>query len=339
MEHPKIVGPRAAPFQPYDLRSMSGHESSLDRVPLRFLVGTTATGKTSLALRLAPALGAEVVSLDSMNVYRGMDIGTAKPSPEERGEVPHHLIDVVDPAERFDVQRYARAAEEIVGDVDARGRVPLFVGGTGMYLAALLRGLFEGPRSDPEVRADIEARADAEGLEALRDELRGLDPGSAERIHANDRRRIVRALEVHAQTGRTMTELQQQWAGAERERFVRREARAVIVGLELPGDVLDARIRERTELMLDGGWPEEAARVHESGLGPSASQALGYDTALALARGQVTRDDAAATIALRTRQFARRQRTWYRKFDVEWLDPRDDATFDAALAALRGPIA
>ena len=291
-------------------------ESPFDAAPLRCLVGPTASGKTALALDVCEALGLEVLSLDSMQVYRGMDVGTAKASAAERARVPHHLLDLVDPAERFDVQAWLAAAEAALGDVHERGRGGLFVGGTGFYLAALVRGLFDGPPVDLEVRARVEARAAELGAEALHAELARRDPASAERVHPNDVRRVVRALEVLEQTGRPLSEWQQEWDAAPSPR----QRRARIVGLEVPVEVLDRRIRERTRAMLDEGWPEEAARLRDAGgLGESAVQALGYAEALAVAEGRLDRDEAAAEIALRTRQFARRQRTWYRKFDVVWV--------------------
>lgn len=287
--------------------------SPFDAAPLCCLVGPTASGKTALALDVAERLGMEVLSLDSMQVYRGMDVGTAKAEAPERARVPHHLLDLVDPRERFDVQAWLAAAEGALGEVQARGRRGLFVGGTGFYLAALVRGLFDGPPVDLEVRARVEARAAELGAEALHAELEARDPDSARRVHPNDVRRVVRALEVLEQTGRPLSAWQQEWGAQPSER----QQRARIVGLEVPVEVLDARIRERTRAMLDAGWPAEAARLRDAGgLGESAVQALGYAEALAVAEGRLSTEEAAAEIALRTRQFARRQRTWYRKFDV-----------------------
>ncbi|QDV06898.1 IPP transferase [Planctomycetes bacterium Poly30] len=303
--------------------SQASNRDVLDAIPLRFIVGTTASGKTGLALRLAEhprvlaAGGLEIVSLDSMNLYRGLDIGTAKPSAEERSRVPHHLVDVAGPEERFDLQRYLQLVRTACEEIVARGALPLFVGGTGLYLAAILRGLFEGPPADLALRQRLLDASAPEGAPSLHDRLREVDPGSAERIHPNDTRRTIRALEVWEQTGETMTSLQAQWNAARSPR----ERRARMVGLHVPVDALDGLIAERTEEMLAQGWPEEALALEEAGgLGDSASQALGYDTALALAQGEITREEAARRIVLRTRQFARRQRTWYRKFEIDWLD-------------------
>jgi len=300
-------------------------------LPLRLLVGPTASGKTSLAVELALRAGAEIVSLDSMLVYRGLDIGTAKPTIEERRGVPHHLFDLVAPSERFDVQQYLAALDPVLDDL-ARREVPaLLVGGTGFYLAAVLRGLFDGPPVDPDLRRALDMRAREEGPEALHRELASFDPVSAARLHPHDVRRVVRAIEVYMQTGRTLADWQQQWGGPKG----RRETDARIVGLEVETLELDERIRARTQTMLDAGWREEALAVRAGvGFGASASQALGYSEVLAWADGAATRAETEALISLRTRQFARRQRTWYRKFDVTWLSHTRSELVEAARAAL-----
>ena len=287
----------------------------LDRLPLRFLVGATASGKSSLGLAIAEEEGLEIVSLDSMAVYRGMDIGTAKPSALERTRVPHHLIDVADPRERFDLREYVGLVREALIDMESRGARPLIVGGTGLYLAALLRGLFEGPAVDPAIRAGLEERARDEGSPAMHAELEAVDPTSAERIHPNDLRRTLRALEILEQTGRTMSEWQREW----RTETSEREKRALIDGVDRPVDELDERIAARVASMMAAGWADEAQGLEErGGLGVTARQALGYATALRVAQGEIGLDEAMAEITLRTRQFARRQRTWFRKFDVRW---------------------
>lgn len=290
--------------------------SPFDAEPLRCLVGPTASGKTALALDVAERCSLEILSLDSMQVYRGMDLGTAKATAADRARVPHHLIDMVEPTARFDVQAWLAAAEAALGEVHARGKRGLFVGGAGFYLAALLRGLFDGPPVDLAVRAQVEARADEVGAEELHAELTRLDPTSAERVHPHDVRRVVRAIEVRQQTGRSLSEWQQEWDSKPSPR----QQHAKLVGLEVPVAVLDRRIRARAGEMLDAGWPREAQRLRDAGgLGESAGQALGYAQALAVAQGRMGREEAAQEIALRTRQFARRQRTWYRKFSIEWV--------------------
>ena len=289
------------------------------RPELHALVGPTASGKTALALAVAERAGAEVVSLDSMQVYRGMDIGTAKATREERQRVPHHMLDLVEPSERFDVQRFLAALAPVLEDVDARGARVLFVGGTAFYLKALTHGLFDGPPADLELRASLEVELAARGAEALHAELAAVDPVSAARLHPNDTRRVLRGLEVHRQTGRPLSEAQQQWGwqGGESEGCARR-----LVGVGRSVEELDERIRSRASDMLDAGWAEEAAAIRDGcGFGETAIQALGYSQVLRLLAGELTREECCAEIGLRTRQFARKQRTWYRKFeDIVWLD-------------------
>jgi tRNA dimethylallyltransferase len=304
----------------------------LDSAPLCCIVGPTATGKTALALDVAEQLGGEILSMDSMLVYRGLDVGTAKPSAEEQARIPHHLIDQVGPHEIYDARRWLDDAREQIHEVRERGRTPIFVGGTGLYLAALLRGLFEGPDPDPVVRGALELRAEQEGAEVLHAELAKIDPAAAARIHVNDVRRVVRGLEVHEQTGRTLSDWQREWS----DELAPRVERAYIVGLHLETSVLDQRIKQRTALMLDAGWREEALAARQQGLSRSAAQALGYDHILAWADGDVSRADTETAIALRTRQFARRQRTWYRKFPIRWIEADATDRLERALSVLRG---
>ena len=303
---------------------------SAPETPLRAVVGATASGKTAVALEICKRTGAEVLSLDSMLVYRGLDVGTAKPSAEERAAVPHHLIDLVEPDVRYDVTRYlrdARAAEAEVGDAAA-----LFVGGTGFYLKALTHGLFDGPEVDPELRAELERRAEEIGAAALHAELAAVDPEAAERIHANDVRRVVRGLEVWRQTGRPLSDWQREWRAAAGEERAGRPR--ILIGLEPDPDELELRIAERTEAMLDAGWVEEAVRVREHpGFGPTAVQALGYREVLRHADGELTRRECADEIRLRTRQFARRQRTWFRNFpEIVWVPGPGKRTAPAEVA-------
>lgn len=295
----------------------------LERTHFRCLVGPTASGKTELSLALAERLGAELVSLDSMQVYRGMDIGTAKASAAERERVPHHMLDLVDASERYDVQAFQRDLLDVLADLESRGVVPLFVGGTAFYLKALTEGIFDGPPVDEAVRAALEAEYVAVGGEVLHRRLAELDPASAGRIHANDRKRLIRALEVHAQTGRSLSDWQREWGWHGVSRAPRRRT---LVGLEVPRDALAERIEARIEAMLDAGWCAEALRVRAScGFGPTAIQALGYAEALQLADGELTRAEFVERVSAKTRQFARKQRTWYRKFDdLTWIAPQGD---------------
>ena len=291
-----------------------------------FLIGPTATGKSRLALSIAERAGAEIVSVDSMQVYRGMDVGTAKPTPEDRARVRHHLIDIVAPSERYDAKRYLGDLDLVLEDLRRREQPALLVGGTGFYLKAILSGLFDGPPADLALRARIEARVIEAGPERAHAELARSDPLSAARIHARDTKRVVRALEVLEQTGRPLSDWQREWGwhGVPARNGARRPA---IVGLDAPAQEVDRRIEARTRAMLAAGWAAEAAAVRDGpGFGSTAIQALGYAEALALHDGTLDLETCAGTIALKTRRFARRQRTWYRKIEgVRWLAPEDEA--------------
>jgi tRNA dimethylallyltransferase len=290
-----------------------------------FLIGPTATGKSRLALAIAGRTGAEIVSVDSMQVYRGMDVGTAKPSVEDRARVRHHLIDVAAPSERYDAKRFLGDLEVVLEDLRRRERPALLVGGTGFYLKAILSGLFDGPPADLELRARIEARVLASGPENAHAELARSDPLSAARIHARDTKRVVRALEVLEQTGRPLSDWQREW-GWHGRGPTNGSSGVAIVGLDAPAAGVDRRIEARTRAMLAEGWADEAAAIRAGpGFGPTAIQAIGYAEALAFHDGATDLETCAAIIARKTRRFARRQRTWYRKIEgVRWLTPDDD---------------
>jgi tRNA dimethylallyltransferase len=318
MSQSELLGPSSTPDDPL----------LFAREPLCALVGVTGSGKSAFGVELALRAGAEVLSLDSMLVYRGLDIGTAKPTLAERRGVRHHLFDLVDPGERYDVSRYLGAARVALHDVQQRGPRALFVGGTALYLRALTHGLFASPPHDPQLRAELERRAVELGPLALHAELAGIDPPAAARLHPHDTKRLVRALEVWRQTGRTLSEQQREWraegathgAGA-----VGRPRR--LVGIAIETAELDQRLVERTVQMLERGWAEEALAAETAGLGPSAVQALGYADVLEYAHGRIERAECVRRVALRTRQFARRQRTWLRKYpEILWLAaPRSES--------------
>jgi len=304
--------------------------SRLGDLPCGFLIGPTASGKSRLALAIADQTGAEIISLDSMQVYRGMDVGTAKPSAEDRARARHHMLDLVEPNERFDVRRYLEELEPVLAGLRARGARALFVGGTGFYLKALLSGIFDGPAVDLELRARIELRVREMGSAQAHAELSRSDPRSAARIHANDTKRLVRALEVLEQTGRALSDWQREWGWHGEPGLVGSQRDLPIVGLDAPGPELDLRIASRTRAMLAAGWPDEAARIRSTtGFSPTSVQALGYPEVLALHDGTIDATSCAEAIARKTRRFARRQRTWYRKFaGVRWLESLSESSAD-----------
>jgi tRNA dimethylallyltransferase len=267
-----------------------------------YLTGPTASGKTAVGVALARLLGAEVVALDSMTLYRGMDIGTAKPTPAERGGVPHHLLDVLDPWEASSVAAYRDRAGATLADLEARGVPALFVGGTPLYLKALLRGLAAIPPADPELRARLDAEDDA----TLHRALAAVDPASAARLHPNDRRRVIRAIEVQAATGRPLS--------AQQEEHDRPAEGVRVLALSRPRAELHRRIDARVVAMFDGGFLDEVRRLLASPhpLGDTARQAAGYAEAIDHLEGRLAREAAVARTQARTRQLAKRQETWFR---------------------------
>lgn len=276
-----------------------------------FLTGPTAVGKTDVSLELAEGLGAEIVALDSMTLYRGMDIGTAKPDVDARARVPHHLLDILEPHEEFALADYLRAAEEACRAIVSRGRIPLFVGGTGLYLRGVLRGIFQGPSADWEIRRRWEEFSLREGETALHARLAEVDPPLAARLHPHDVRRVIRGLEVFELTGSPLSQQQRQspLPIAERPRHV--------YWLAPPRDWLYARIDRRTEQMLEEGLIAEVARLLESEhrLSRTARQALGYQEVIDHLHGTSTLPATIERIQTRTRQFAKRQHTWFRNLE------------------------
>jgi tRNA dimethylallyltransferase len=272
------------------------------------LSGPTGSGKSSLALELAGPLGAEIVAMDSMTLYRGMDVGTAKPSAADRLRVPHHLLDVLDPAESASVAWWLEQAARCVADIERRGKTALFVGGTTLYLKALLFGLFDGPPADADLRARLEQEAQERGNAELHARLARVDPAAAARLHPNDRRRVVRALEVHALTGKPLSAWQTQWqpgrAGPD-------AAEDRCLWLDLPRAELYRRIDARVDAMFAAGLVEEvrALRSSRRPLGREAAQALGYKEVFALLEGRATPEQTRAEVQTRSRQYAKRQLT------------------------------
>jgi tRNA dimethylallyltransferase len=293
------------------------NEITAENDPTRcwYLTGATAVGKTAVALELAGRLGAEVLSLDSMAVYRGMDIGTAKPSPEQQLQVPHHLIDVVDPDGSWSAAQWAQAAALAIEGILARGRLPLVVGGTGLYLRALIEGLFEGPSRRPELRARLEALAERHGDARLHRRLANVDPGAAARIPPRDRVRVVRALEVWLATGQPISAQQ---PGA---RPAIRDVEVLTLGLSPEREALREAIEQRTARMLEAGLLEEVAGLLARGYRPELRplQAIGYREAVQVVRGELEPAEARRRIVTATLRYAKRQRTWFRhQARVEW---------------------
>ncbi len=289
------------------------------------LTGPTGSGKSRLALDLAERLGAEIVSMDSMTLYRRMDIGTAKPTAEERRRVPHHLIDVLEPWESASVAWWLERAAECCRDITQRGKRPLFVGGTPLYLKALLFGLFEGPPADETIRRRLSEEAAAIGSAALHARLASVDPVSAVRLHPNDERRIIRALEVWELTGRPISDWQTQWNVK-----LSHEIEGRCFFLDLPRLELYARIDARVERMIAEGFVEEvrALRRLERPLSRAAAKALGYKEMFGYLDGQADLTETIQRIQMRSRQLAKRQMTWFRHLP-ECRPIRAELTFAA----------
>jgi tRNA dimethylallyltransferase len=293
------------------------------RTPLIVIAGPTAAGKTRAAIPLAERIGAEIVSADSQQVYRGMDIGTAKPGAAERARVPHHLLDLVEPDEQYDAARFEADALRAIAAIRARGRHVLVVGGTGLYVRALLEGLSAGVGRDPEVRRALEAehaRALARGEpEHLLERLREVDPRSASRLHAKDVVRIVRALEIHATTGRPASALR-----SEGERTPRFDALQIVLD---PGPAeLNRRIDARCAEMIEAGLLQEVRALRERGYGRElpSMRAIGYRHMQPVIDGQQTLANVLEEMRRDTRQLARRQRTWWRSVrEAIWMHPDD----------------
>lgn len=297
--------------------------------PVWVITGPTAAGKSELAVRVAERIGAEIASMDSMAVYRRMDVGTAKPDEDQRARVPHHLIDLVGPNETFDTASWCRHAEELRARFRERGRRLLFVGGTPLYLMAFFKGMLEGPSADPALRAALEAREDAEPG-TLHRELSVRDRAAAARIHPNDRKRLVRALEVLEHTGRPISEQQDSFHAA----GWRVPCRILLV--DRPRDELKERIRRRTDAMLDAGLLEETRVIRDScGFSPTAAAAIGYRECLRhLERPFKDREELRNRIRRSTHGLVRRQTTWFRRIaEIRPLPPGADA--DVAIQLLR----
>jgi tRNA dimethylallyltransferase len=287
-----------------------------------YLTGPTASGKSRVGIELATRLDAEIISLDSMAIYRGMDVGTAKPSPADRQRLPHHLLDFVDPNIEFSVSEYVRAAHAVNHEIRARGKEVLFVGGTPLYLKAMLRGLYPGPPADWEFRRQIEQEVEQFGLDSLHQRLELVDPLSAARLHRHDKRRIIRALEVYRLTGQPISHQQTQFdEGAPAEK-----CKVFVISRTRPD--LHSRIDIRVEGMFKNGLVEEVRQLLTTygQLSRTAMQAVGYREVIEHLRGEQNLAETIELVKSRTRQFARRQDTWFRSLSECRRISQDDAS-------------
>lgn len=297
------------------------------------VVGPTAVGKTEVALEVAERLGGEIISADSRQVYREFDIGTAKPTPQERARVPHHLVDFLDPRATYSVAEFCAAAKDLVERLWNEGKVPLVVGGTGLYVRGFMEGwTFGGVPAEPSLRAHLEERAQREGIEALWEELHRLDPETAQRLSRQDRKRIVRALEVCLLTGQPLS------------RFLREQGRRppsfrfLPFALTLPRPLLYQRINRRVLRMLEAGWLEEVKRLAARGYDERtpAMESVGYRPLLRAVRGEISLDEAIPEIQRETRRYAKRQLTWFRaQPGLRWIDRSQEEPVGLLVEAFR----
>ena len=281
------------------------------------LLGPTAVGKTEIAIQLAQHLNAEIVSVDSRQIYKQMDIGTAKPTPEERQAAPHHLIDCVDVSQPFSVADYQSLADTAIAGIQNRGKQVILVGGAGLYFRAIVDGLFEGPDADTALRERLEQEAAQHGVDVLHERLRACDPASAERIHPNNLVRVIRALEVYELTGTPMSEHQQQWH-QENQRYP-----FTAFCLTMPRALLYRRIEQRVDVMLANGLIAEVESLLAAGYARDtvALRSFGYKELIAYLDGKCTYLEAVEQLKQNTRRFAKRQLTWFRKdARIEWVD-------------------
>ena len=297
------------------------------------VAGPTASGKTALAVELAKELNGEVVSCDSMQVYRRMDIGTAKPTEEEKQGIVHHMLDVADPWEEFSVSRYCAMAGPIVDDIIARGKTAIIAGGTGLYMDSLIKGNDFAPFPATGMRERLEAQADAEGMEAMHALLASIDPDSANRLPVNDRKRIIRALEVYYETGETIT------AHNIKTQAIPPKYNPVWLGLDFADRAdLYARIDLRVSIMLEQGLEEEIRTLLSEGIPPkcTAMQAIGYKEFVDAMDGRISIEEAADQVRQSSRRYAKRQLTWFRRNpNIHWLVRNADTKMEEILASAR----
>jgi len=306
-------------------------------IPLLTIVGPTAVGKSGAALVLAKEIGGEIVSADSRKIYKYMDIGTAKPTEEKRKEIPHHLLDLIAPDEEFSAGRFGEEAEKVITQVYERGRVPLLVGGSGLYIVAATEGLFSGPSADKGRRKRWKEEAKESGSLCLYEKLRKVDPPAASRIHPHDLVRIIRALEVYAETGKPISGLQ-----CRGNRGKSKDYNLIIIGLNRPRENLYQRIEQRVERMFDQGLVEEVRSLLRQGYRENlvSMQGLGYKEVCAYLRGEYDESEAIRLLKRNTRRYAKRQLTWFRKGEqIQWLDISENESPEEVVTRIKKILA
>jgi len=290
--------------------------ANLEKPKIVAVVGSTAAGKSDCALHLAQKFKGEIISADSVQVYRGLDIGTAKPSPEQRALIPHHLIDILNPDEEYSAAQFRRQADGVIHKLHTQA-VPIFlVGGTGLYLKALTRGLFSGPAGNPSLRLILKQKAESEGSSRLHKELQTVDPEAALRIHPRDTLRIIRAIEVYTQTRRPISSFHYQHG------FREQPYRTLKIGLTLEKEELYRRIESRCEEMLEKGWVEEVKNLLQKGYSPrlKSLQSLGYRHLVSFLTGNIDLEEAVRLVKRDTRRYAKRQMTWFKADpEIHWF--------------------
>lgn len=311
-------------------------ETDRQRPRLLVLVGPTAVGKTKLSLTIAEQYNAEIISGDSMQVYRGMDIGTAKATPEERSRIKHHMIDIHDPDEPFSAAEFQERCAELIQGIHERGKLPFIVGGTGLYIESVCYNFqFNEAGSDDAFRREQRAFAESQGAEALHERLRQVDPESAERLHPNDQRRIIRALEIFHVSGERLSDLL-------KRQKKQSPYELCIIGLTMDRALLYKRIEERIDAMMQQGLVEEVRGLLAQGCSPSsvAMQGLGYKQIAGYLEGHYSLEEAVALLKRDTRHFAKRQLSWFRHMkDIEWVDVSELAEFSTHLNQIHAIIA
>lgn len=300
------------------------------------LLGPTAVGKTRLSLELADTYGAEIISGDSMQVYRGMDIGTAKITPAEMRGIPHHLIDIHDPKDAYSAAEFQEQGVKLIEEISERGNLPFIVGGTGLYIESLCYGFrFSEAVADEAFRSEQDAYAEEHGAEALHARLAAVDPVSAARLHPNDRRRIIRALEIHHQTNVTLS-------AAQADQKKESPYDLCLIGLTMDRKILYKRIEDRIDQMLADGLVAEVSGLLERGYGRNlvSMQGLGYKEIAAYLAGEMSLDEAVTLLKRDTRRFAKRQLSWFRHMkEIEWIDVEEEQNFSENFAKIRAIIA